>query len=96
MSEFLVRIEINLPADLEAEDREELVAAEAKRGRELIEAGTMVRIWRLPGRRANVGIWSAADADALHAAITTLPMFPYLDVEVTALATHPNEQDAGT
>ncbi|MGH2937528.1 MAG: muconolactone Delta-isomerase [Solirubrobacterales bacterium] len=93
MSEFLVEIEINLPADLDVEDREKLVAAEAKCGRELIEAGTMVRIWRLPGRRANVGIWSAADADALHAAITTLPMFPYLDVEVTALATHPNEQD---
>ena len=93
MSEFLVEIEINLPANLDAEEREELVAAEAKRGRELIEAGTMVRIWRLPGRLANVGIWSAADADALHAAITTLPMFPYLDVEVTALATHPNEQD---
>jgi muconolactone D-isomerase len=93
MSEFLVRIEINLPADLDEQDREQLVAAEAKRGRELIADGTMVRIWRLPGRRANVGIWSAPDADALHAAITSLPMFPYLDVEVTALAIHPNEQD---
>jgi muconolactone D-isomerase len=94
MSEFLVKIKINLPADLDATDREALVAAELKRGQELVEGGSILRIWRLPGRRANVGIWSAPDADALHAAITTLPMFPYLDVEVTALATHPVEQDA--
>ncbi|HEY5333533.1 MAG TPA: muconolactone Delta-isomerase family protein [Solirubrobacterales bacterium] len=94
MSEFLVEIKINLPADLDAEDREALVAAELKRGKELVEAGSISRIWRLPGRRANVGIWSAPDADALHAAITTLPMFPYMDIEVTALATHPLEQDA--
>lgn len=95
MSEFLVSIEIDLPADLVEEDRAALVAAEAKRGRELAAAGSIVRIWRVPGRRANVGIWRAPNADALHAAIASLPMFPHLDVEVTALATHPNEQDAG-
>jgi muconolactone D-isomerase len=94
MNEFLVRIEINLPADLDATDREALVAAELKRGQELVEAGSISRIWRLPGRRANVGIWSAADAAAVHTAVTTLPMFPYMDVEVTALATHPLEQGA--
>lgn len=94
MSEFLVRIEIHLPADLDEKDREALVAAERKRGRELVEAGSISRIWRLPGRRANVGVWSAPDADALHARITTLPMFPYMDIKVTALATHPLGQDA--
>jgi muconolactone D-isomerase len=95
MSEFLVSIEFDLPDDLGEEGRATLVAAEAKRGRELADAGTIVRIWRIPGRRANVGIWSARDADAVHAAIASLPMFPYLDVEVTALATHPIERDAG-
>ena len=42
-------------------------------------------MWRVPGRTANWGIWEAADATALHAAITSLPLFPYLDVEVIAL-----------
>jgi muconolactone D-isomerase len=94
MSEFMVSIEIDLPADLAEEDRAALVAAEAERGRELAAAGSIVRIWRVPGRRANVGIWKAPDADVLHAAIASLPMFPYLDIEVTALATHPIEQGA--
>ena len=47
-----------------------------------------MRIWRIPGRLANVGVWSAPDATALHDALTSLPVFPYMDARVTALATH--------
>jgi muconolactone D-isomerase len=36
-----------------------------------------------------VGIWSATDADELHAVLTSLPIFPYASFDVTALATHP-------
>ncbi|HVO53860.1 MAG TPA: muconolactone Delta-isomerase family protein [Solirubrobacterales bacterium] len=91
MTEFLVRIEIALPAGLDDEEREALVAAEARRGRELTEAGQLRRIWRIPGRHANVGLWEAADATALHALLASLPMFVYMDIDVTALATHPLE-----
>jgi muconolactone D-isomerase len=45
-------------------------------------------MWRIPGRTANVGIWKAKDATELHAAISSLPMFPYIDAHVTPLATH--------
>ncbi|MEJ7696693.1 MAG: muconolactone Delta-isomerase family protein [Candidatus Limnocylindrales bacterium] len=61
---------------------------------ELAAAGTIRRLWRLPGRRANWGIWEAQDATALHAAISSLPFFPYLDVEVIPLAAHPGRPGA--
>jgi muconolactone D-isomerase len=61
--------------------------AEANRGRELQAAETIVRIWRIPGRTANVGIWRAPDPTSLHEAIASLPMFPYLRADVTPLAT---------
>lgn len=86
--EFLVRIELTLPPDLPAERRAALTEAEARRGRELQDAGTIVRIWRIPGRTANVGVWDAPDPTALHDAISSLPMFPYLRADVTPLATH--------
>jgi muconolactone D-isomerase len=89
--EFLVRIQLTVPPGLPAEERTRLAEAEARRGRELKDAGTIVRIWRIPGRTANAGIWVAADATALHEAIASLPMFPYLQAEVTPLATHPLE-----
>lgn len=86
--EFLVEIEIGpIPDDV----RDEVMAGERRRGRELMDAGTIRRIWRIPGRRANVGVWDAEDATALHAAIASLPAHPWMDVRVTALATHPLE-----
>jgi muconolactone D-isomerase len=45
-------------------------------------------MWRIPGRRANVGIWQAADASELHESISSLPLFPWMDVRVRPLADH--------
>jgi muconolactone D-isomerase len=86
--EFLVQIQVDLPSQLAAEERARLVEAEIRRGRELKGAGMIVRMWRIPGRMANVGIWEAPEPTELHDAIVSLPMFPYLSVEVTPLATH--------
>ena len=37
-----------------------------------------------------MGLWEAPDHEALHDAISSLPLFPYFDVTVTPLARHPN------
>lgn len=87
--EFLVEIEVRLPVDMDAEHRAALQEAEHARGRALAEAGTLRAIWRVPGRLANRAIWSAADATALHDALTSLPLWPYMDVAVTPLGLHP-------
>ncbi len=50
-----------------------------------------MRIWRLPGRFANVSLYRTADATELHAALTSLPLWPFMDVRVEALAVHPLE-----
>ena len=89
--EFLVRIEIRLPEGMPEERRAELLEAERRRGRELIEEGLLVRIWRLPGRFANVSLYRTADATELHAALSSLPLWPYARVRVEALAVHPLE-----
>jgi muconolactone D-isomerase len=65
---------------------------ERVRATELREQGVLRRLWRVPGRRAVVGLWEAADATILHEALASLPMFPWMDVTVEALATHPQEQ----
>jgi muconolactone D-isomerase len=86
--EFLVQIQVAFPPEMPAEQLDDVMAREVERGRELKDAGTIVRIWRVPGRRANVGIWQAETADELHEAITSLPAFPWIDARVTPLATH--------
>ena len=91
--EFLVHIDIEYPADGDPARLAELIAAERVRAVELREAGTCRRLWRVPGRRANWGIWEAPDATALHAALTTLPLYPWLSIEVHPLAQHPSDPE---
>jgi muconolactone delta-isomerase len=91
--EFLVHITISLPPDMDVGARSDLLERERRRGLELRGDGTIVRIWRIPGQFANVGIWQTADATDLHAAISSLPLFPWMSAQVTLLATHHLEQD---
>jgi muconolactone D-isomerase len=84
---FLVHITVEL-STLGEHEREELIVAERRRGRALKTEGTIQDLWRLPGRLATVGIWRAPSATALHAALTSLPVWPYAGMEVTALADH--------
>jgi muconolactone D-isomerase len=88
--EFLVHMVV---ARIEggAEAEQVLRDQEAARSRELGEAGVLLRLWRVPGRRENWGIWSADDADRLHNALSSLPLFQYLTITVHPLASHPND-----
>jgi muconolactone D-isomerase len=90
--EFLVRSENRLPPDTPPERRAELRAGERARAMELRADGVLKRLWRVPGRNATIGLYEAADPAALHEALMSLPMSPWLDVHVEALATHPQER----
>ena len=90
-AEYLVHIEVHWPPDGDPAKRDELMAAERARGRELVAAGVIRRLWRVPGRWANWGVWRADSPDDLHAALASLPFFPWLDIEVIPLAGHPND-----
>ena len=47
------------------------------------------------GRYANVSVFDVASPDELHELLGGLPLFPYMDIKVTALARHPSALDAG-
>lgn len=89
--EYLVQITVNWPADGDPVRRDELIAREGQRAAELASAGIIRRLWRVPGRWANVGVWAAPSPGALHDAISSLPFFPWLAVTVQALAPHPSD-----
>lgn len=90
--EFLVRTENRLPNETPDEVRERLRKGERERAQQLREAGVLKRLWRVPGRNATVGLYEAADPAELHDALTSLPMWKWMDISVEALATHPQEK----
>lgn len=89
--EFLVHIQIDWPPDGDPARREEIFAAELARGQQLARDGALRRLWRVPGRWANWSLYDVPDATALHAALTSLPLWPWMDIEVHALGEHPND-----
>ena len=86
-----MHIDVRWPADGDANEFARLTAAERVRAADLAREGRICRLWRIPGSRANWGLWDAPDATALHDAISSLPLFPWLAVEVRPLAAHPND-----
>jgi muconolactone D-isomerase len=91
--EFLVHIEVEWPAQGDPDELARLTAEERARASELATEGRIRRMWRIPGRRANWGLWEAPDATALHQALSSLPLFPWLSVDVHPLAAHPSDPE---
>ena len=91
--EFLVRTRLERPAGASDETVAELMAAEKTRAAELMAAGTLKKLWRVPGQWGAWALWEAPDPTAFHAAITSLPLFSWMSVEVHALARHPFDPD---
>ncbi|MFP1629662.1 muconolactone Delta-isomerase [Streptomyces sp. 5K101] len=88
---FAVRMDVDIPRDLDLEVRADLVAREKAYCQELQKSGEWVHIWRCVGRYANISVFDVADNEALHRILWHLPLFPYLTIEVTPLAQHPSD-----
>lgn len=88
---FHVRMDVRLPADLDPGERDALLAREKAYSQELQRDGRWPHIWRIAGEYANFSVFDVASNDELHQLISRLPLFPYMDIHVTPLATHPSD-----
>lgn len=88
--EFMVRMDVRVPLDFDKIIFEELKATEKARSEELQRAGKWPHIWRIAGQYANVSIFAVDDAAELHEILISLPLFPFMTIDVTALCRHPS------
>ncbi len=89
---FMVRIKVELPGEMDPARVKELGDAEADRAIELIQAGSLRKIWRVVGERANFSVWEADSLEEFHANISSLPLHPWMTVDVTPIIEHPATQ----
>lgn len=87
---FAVRMTVRLPHDLDPARRTALIAAEQEYAQHLQREGEWRHLWREAGRYANLSVFDVTDADRLNELLWGLPLFPYMDVDVTPLAAHPS------
>lgn len=87
---YHVRMDVHVPRDLDPTEFDRLKVAEKARAEALQREGKWRHLWRIAGAYANYSVFDVADHDELHAILSTLPLFPFMDIEVTPLARHPS------
>lgn len=88
--EFLVNIKLQWSENMDEELKQKVITDERKHAAELIKQGHLMRMWRVPCRFENWGLWRAKSATQLHEIITGLPAYPWMkDISVAPLAKHP-------
>lgn len=87
---FHVRMDVKIPRDLPADELAEILAREKAYSQELQRAGKWRHIWRLAGEYANFSIFDVRDNTELHEILMGLPLFKFMDVQVTPLLRHPS------
>jgi len=87
----------SVPDHMPVERFDELREAEKRKAQQLQRDGKWKHLWRVAGRYANVSIFDVESHEELHSLLSSLPLFPLMDVRVTPLVKHPSaiEPDAG-
>ena len=87
---YLVRMDVHLPYDMPAAQADEIKAREKAYSQELQRQGKWQQLHRVVGEYANYSIFDVESNDELHTILSGLPLFPYMTMQVTALARHPS------
>jgi muconolactone D-isomerase len=87
---FQVEMDVNVPLGFDQDEFNKLKAAEKQLSQELQEKGVWRHIWRVVGQYANVSIFDVDDNAQLHDILMGLPLYPFMEIRVTALCRHPS------
>ena len=87
---YLVHMQVNLPPDLPVAQADAIKHREKQYSQELQRNGQWPHLWRVVGEYANYSVFEAASNDELHTLLSGLPLYPYMQIKVTALAMHPS------
>ena len=87
---FHVRMNVNLPVSMPEDQAAALKQTEKELAQRLQTEGKWRHLWRIAGQYANISIFDVDSVDELHTLLTSLPLFPYMQIEVMPLCRHPS------
>jgi len=86
---FHVSMTVRIPHDADPDKIKHLNDKEHERAKELQLLGKWLHLWRVAGKYENVSIFDVESPGELHEILNSLPLYPFMEIEVTALCRHP-------
>ena len=87
---FHVRMDVNLPQTMPENQATALKKTEKEIAQALQESGKWRHLWRIAGQYANISVFDVSSVEELHTLISTLPLFPYMQIQIMPLCRHPS------
>ncbi len=79
---FHVVMSVKIPHDVPPERVENLKVLEHQKASELEAQRTWVHVWRIAVKWVNISIFDVVDASELHVILSSLPLFPFMEISV--------------
>jgi muconolactone D-isomerase len=86
---FHVIMTVRIPHDADPDMVRKLGADEHERATGLQQQGKWLHLWRIAGKYANVSIFNVESPAELHDILSSMPLYPFMEIEVAALCHHP-------
>nr|WP_081682771.1 muconolactone Delta-isomerase family protein [Marmoricola sp. URHB0036] len=96
--EYLVEMTTQVPSGTSTDEVTAMRSKEAASTRELVEAGSILRLWRpplQPGEWRTTGLFAARSRAELDHALESMPLHAWRRDRVTPLRPHPNDPGPG-
>ncbi len=87
---YHVRMDVHPPQGIDPALFDRLKAEERARAQDLQRDGKWLHLWRIVGQYSNISVFDVDSHDELHSLLSTLPLFPFMAIEVMPLARHPS------
>jgi muconolactone D-isomerase len=86
---FHVSMTVQIPHGADPDEIKQMSAREHERAKELQLQGKWLHLWRVAGKYANVSVFNVENPAELDEILNSLPLYPFMEIEVTALCHHP-------
>jgi muconolactone D-isomerase len=93
---FHVVMNVRVPQGFDPEKLKQLQVEEHERAKELQLQGKWLHLWRVAGKYTNISVFEVESPAEFHEILSSLPLYPFLEVEVAALCHHPGSLESYT
>lgn len=87
---YVVEMDVSIPESWSEEKIADYLAREKACSQKHQKSGKWVYLWRVAGKYSNISVLDVSGPDELHSIVSSLPLFPYMNIKVTSICKHPN------